>query len=131
MVGASDAWKEPERGHCLTETNKRFSPQEWQSIHHTIARLRASVMAVVCGVLVGTALSVATLWLVLRGPAQGQTEVGLHLSLLNNFLPGYEVSLLGSLIGFLYGVLIGAIVGWTFAFVYNLIADRDRSSPHE
>lgn len=107
----------------VTEDQRRFSDDEWRAIHNAIVRLRASVMAVVCGAMAGVTLFVATIWLVLRGPASGQTKIGPHLSLLDNYLPGYEVSLLGSFVGLFYGLLIGGVVGWSIAFVYNSIVD--------
>ena len=107
---------------------KQLSAEELRSISHAIARLRASVMSIVFGLLAGTALFVATLWLVLRGPAPGSTEVGPTLGLLNNYFPGYEVSVLGSLIGFFYGALSGALVGWVIAFVYNVVVDKRGNS---
>lgn len=109
----------------LTEGNGRFSAEEWQSITDAVARLRASVMALVCAALTGTLLFIATIWLVIRGPAPGEREIGPHLGLLNNFFPGYEVSVIGAVVGFLYGALLGAILGWVFSIVYNRIAARN------
>ena len=63
-----------------------------------------------------------TIWLVLRGPAPGQTRVGPTLGLLRYYFPGYEVSVLGSFIGFFYGALAGALIGWVIAVVYNSVA---------
>jgi hypothetical protein len=103
---------------------KHFSAEELQSIRHAIARLRASVMAAVFGLLGGMTLFFATLWLVIRGPDPGSTKVGPTLGLLNNYFPGYEVSVIGSLIGLFYGLLSGAIIGWAIAFIYNLAADK-------
>ena len=107
-------------------TEREFSVEELRSIRHAIARLRADVMAVVFGLVGGTSLFAVTIWLVLRGPAPGQQKVGAHLGLLNNYFPGYEVTVLGSFIGFFYGALVGALLGWTVAFIYNLVADKRR-----
>ncbi len=90
-----------------------------QLLRKAVARLRASVMAVVFGFAGGTGLFVATIWLLIRG---GE-KVGQHLSLLGNFFPGYSVSWSGSLIGFLYGVMFGMAIGWSIAWIYNLIAN--------
>lgn len=84
-----------------------------------IARLRAGIMAIACGLVAGTALLVATLWLVIRG---GE-NVGQHLGLLGHFLPGYRVSWGGSLLGMIYGLLVGGAVGWSLVLVYNRILD--------
>ena len=69
-----------------------------------------------------TFLFLVTIWLVLRGPAPGQTRVGPTLGLLRYYFPGYEVSVLGSFIGFFYGALAGALIGWVIAVVYNSVA---------
>ena len=107
----------------MTE-KQTFSKAEWNSIHRAIARLRADVMAVVFGMIGGITLFLATIWLVLLGPTGQQTAVGPHLGLLNNYFPGYEVTVLGSVIGFFYGAMTGAVVGWIIAFVYNTVADK-------
>jgi hypothetical protein len=93
-------------------------------IHSAIARLRAHIMALVFGIIGGVFLFLVTIWLVIRGPTGPKATVGPHLELLNNYFPGYEVSVLGSFIGFFYGALTGAVVGWVIAFVYNAIADK-------
>lgn len=92
---------------------------EEQRIVTVIARMRAGIMAIVFGMLGGTGLLVATLWLVVQnGP-----DVGQHLSLLRHYFPGYRVSWLGAPVGFLYGALVGGVAGGTLALVYNRIAD--------
>lgn len=101
---------------------------QWKAIDHAIVRLRTSVMATAFGLLGGTALFVATLWLVILGSIQGAEEVGPTLGLLRFYFPGYEVTVLGSLIGFFYGALFGAIIGYSVALIYNVVADR-RSNP--
>ena len=85
-------------------------------------------MSVVFGMIGGTLFFLATIWLVLRGPTGGQTTVGPHLGLLNNYFPGYEVTVLGSFIGLFYGALTGAVVGWIIAFVYNAVADKRQTN---
>ena len=90
---------------------------EREIITTAIARLRAGIMAVVCGLLAGGGLLVATAWLVLRG---GPT-VGQHLVLLRNYLPGYSVTWPGALLGFVYGALLGGAAGWLTAWIYNRI----------
>ena len=92
---------------------------ERELLRTAVARLRASVMAVVFGLVGGTGLFVATAWLLI----QGGESVGQHLSLLNNYFLGYSVTWTGSVIGFLYGALSGGVVGWAVAWIYNRIAD--------
>jgi len=90
-----------------------------EQIRRAIVRLRSRVMAIVFGLTGGVGLSVATLWLVIRGGA----DVGAHLGLLRNYFPGYSVTWTGSIVGFVYGALVGALAGWSLAWVYNRVAD--------
>jgi hypothetical protein len=50
---------------------------------------------------------------------KGGPVVGPTLSLLGQYLPGYEVSAFGSLLGLAYGALGGYVLGWTFAHARN------------
>jgi protoporphyrinogen oxidase len=93
---------------------------EWVLINHSIARLRASVMAMVFGLTAASGLFIATAWLVIRGGPQ----VGQTLGLLRHYLPGYTVTWPGAFVGFIYAALIGGVVGWFVAFIYNQIANR-------
>ena len=99
--------------------SRRTVASEREMISTAIARLRAGIMAIVCGLLTGSGLTVATLWLVLRGGP----NVGQHLVLLRNYLPGYSVTWLGALLGFVYGAIVGGAVGWLTAWVYNRIVN--------
>lgn len=94
--------------------------EQWSIIKPAIARLRASVMAVVFGLIGGGALWLATVWLVVKG---GQ-QVGLHLSLLSNYYPGYSVTWSGAFVGFFYGALTFGGVGYCVSWIYNKIALR-------
>jgi len=89
-------------------------------IQAAVVRMRARIMAVVFGMVGGTGLLVATVWLLVRGGSQ----VGLHLNLLSNYFPGYSVSWLGAPLGFFYGALVGGAIGYSVAWIYNRIADR-------
>jgi hypothetical protein len=103
--------------------------KEWEAINRAIARMRASVMALVCALFGGAGLCIATLWLVIRGPSPGATQVGPTLGLLSNYFPGYEVTWTGSLLGFFYGALSGAVIGWTAALIYNWVASKRQEGP--
>ncbi len=96
------------------------SRSEEELLRRAIARLRAGILAIVFGLVSGTSLMVATLWLVIRGGSL----VGLHLNLLSNYFPGYRVSWFGSVIGFFYAAALGAVIGWLIASLYNAVADR-------
>jgi len=100
--------------------------KQWDIIRPVIARMRASVMAVVFGLFAGGALFAATLWLVLQGGHMEGREhvVGPHLGLLENFYPGYEVTMGGAFIGFAYAGATGAVIAYVLAWIYNTIALR-------
>jgi len=83
-----------------------------------VIRLEALIQGLVLGIMTGAGVMAATLVLVVRG---GRV-VGPHLALLAQFLPGYQVSVVGSLIGFAWGALYGFIVGYLVSTLYNRIA---------
>ena len=90
---------------------------EEQLLRGAIARLRASVMSLVFAVVGGTGLFVARAWLLIRAG----DDVGRHLSLLDNYFPGYSVSWVGCGVGFFYGALTGGALGWSIAFLRNVL----------
>jgi hypothetical protein len=93
--------------------------EQLQDIVHTRAlQLSATVQGIVTGLVAGSALFIATNWLVLKGGA----VVGPHLALLGQFFIGYRVTFVGSLIGFAYAFVVGYIVGYGVARLYNFIA---------
>jgi len=87
-------------------------------LRRAVARLRAVVMAVTFGMVGGVGLFIATAWLLVRG---GE-NVGQHLGLLSNYLPGYSVTWGGAVVGLLYGALVGAVIGAAIAWTYNTVA---------
>lgn len=93
-------------------------PRE-QAVARAVARLRAGVMATVFGMSSGSALFVATAWLVIRGGP----NVGQHLGLLRFYFPGYTVTWGGAFLGFFYGALFGAVAGFALAWLYNRLVD--------
>jgi len=80
--------------------------------------LNAKVSGIVTGLFCGVGLFLATNWLVLKGGAQ----VGMHLSLLSHYFPGYRVTFAGSLIGFAYAFVCGFAGGYSVARIYSWIA---------
>jgi hypothetical protein len=88
-------------------------------VTRTIARIRAGIVAIVSGMVVGFGLFAATAWLLIKG---GE-DVGKNLNLLGAYFPGYSVTWPGSVVGFFYGALTGAVLGWSVAWLYNLLAD--------
>ena len=78
-------------------------------------RINTIITAVVLGLLCGVLLWSSTAILLLRGGH----NVGMHLSLLSVFFPGYSVSWSGAWIGLLWGFVCGALSGivlyWSYA----------------
>lgn len=70
-------------------------------------------LAIVCGGLLLTATNI----LVLKGGPQ----VGAHLGLLSQYLPGYDVSPAGSVLGMLYASAAGFALGWLAATLRNTL----------
>lgn len=103
-------------------TKEELEQVQLALLRPAIARLRASVMAVVCGLMLGGMLMFATLWLVV----QGGPNMGSHLGLLRNYYPGYSVTWGGAFVGFFYGALTGATLGYVATFIYNSVALRQK-----
>lgn len=85
-----------------------------------LVRLSAIVYGVVFGLVLGSGVLVATLWLVIRGGP----VVGPNLALLGQFFLGYTVTYWGSVIGFAYGFATGFAIGFSIASIYNWIVNR-------
>ena len=98
-----------------------MSPQDKKkkNIHQHIVRIQAEVLAFVMAILCGLVIFIATAWLVLKGGS----NVGRHLILLRQYLPGYSVTWGGSFLGLIYGLIIGGTLGWMIGYSYNRIVD--------
>ena len=92
--------------------------REEELIAKAVVRLNAKLMGIVLGLLLGIGLFLATNFLVIKGGP----NVGVHLNLLGQFFPGYEVTFLGSLIGFAYAFGVGFVIGAVLGTVYNKVA---------
>lgn len=68
------------------------------------------------GTVAGMLLFLMTLALVLKGGV----VVGPNLQLLQQYFPGYTVTMSGSLLGLAYGFVSGFVGGWGFAFMRNV-----------
>ncbi len=88
-----------------------------ETITHVFERLDPVAFGLSVGIIAGLGLLLATLTLVLKdgGP------VGPTLQLLNQYFPGYSVTILGSLLGLIYGFAAGFVAGWSFAFLRNTV----------
>jgi len=110
----------------LRETNDLWNVNSEQEYHEQIESIEGVIRRVFMkldrvalglstGVSMGVVLFVSTLFLLLRERGMN----GPNLQLLDQFLPGYSLSLMGSLVGLGYGFMIGFITGWLFAFMRN------------
>jgi len=88
-----------------------------QALLEEVIRVNRNVLGLTLGILFGFGLFLATNILVLKG---GQ-HVGANLQLLNQFFPGYRVTLSGSFLGLIYGFAVGYVSGWIIASVYNWV----------
>jgi len=93
-------------------------PPEDKQLFQAVLGIDNRVSGVVVGLIVGSGIFVATLWLVLKGGP----NVGQHLSLLNQFFPGYSVTYTGTILGFIYGFALGYLLGWSISWLYNRFA---------
>ena len=95
---------------------------EFREMEHAVrgylVRINGRAWGVTLGVLFGLVLFVATNLLVLQGGA----DMGKHLSLLHHYLPGFEVTFVGSLLGFAYAFALGFLTGRLICGVYNAVA---------
>ena len=88
-------------------------------IQDVLAQVFSKLDSLAFGVSIGTTFGLllffSTLVLALIGGNLG----GPNLWLLNQYFPGYRVTLPGSFIGLGYGFLTGLVLGWGFAFLRN------------
>ena len=108
----------------MTEPKKSVDEE---MLFQGILRLNAKIWGLVCGMLLGLAVFIATNWLVIKGghidAVTGEYVVGPHLELLSQFFIGYRVSFFGSIIGFLWGFTLGTLGGALIGLIYNKIVD--------
>ena len=77
------------------------------------SRLHRTVFGVALGAVTGVLLTALTLFTLLKGSGS------LDLEILNEYLPGYSVTPLGSIIGLGYGFVYGFVIGWLYALLRN------------
>jgi len=98
--------------------------QEEEKLFSAIFRFNSKAAGLISGILLGSAIFLATNWLLIRGGTvdeSGHRIIGPHLGLLSQFFIGYKVSFVGSLIGFAYGFAVGTIGGALVGWIYNKI----------
>jgi hypothetical protein len=86
------------------------------ALDQVFSRLDPVAMGLSVGTVSGLGLFLATLFLVIRGGM----NVGLNLRLLDNFFPGYTVTIEGGFLGLVYAFITGFISGWALAFLRNI-----------
>lgn len=83
-------------------------------------RLSGRALGLALGAMLALQLVLSTTWLVVRGTA-GESR---HAALLENYLPGYTVSIGGSVIGAFWLFLYAFAASLLLAKVYNTIVER-------
>ena len=84
-------------------------------LSRAFSRLDPLALAAAVGLVTGVGLAVATAVLLL----QGGRFIGLHLTRLSFYLPGYEVSWAGAFIGLLDAGIAGGLLGAALAWIWN------------
>lgn len=87
-----------------------------RTLRLAFAPIHKRAFGVAVGVTAGLAIFLVTALRLLTGP-EGVT----YLSLLSQFLAGYEESWTGAVIGLGWGFAVGFVAGWFAAFVRNLV----------
>lgn len=88
---------------------------ETDEIAGYVLRLNVKILGLVLALLFGSAIFIATNWLIIKG---GE-PVGPHLQLLGQYFIGYRITFGGSLIGFIYGAVLGGLAGGLLGWIYN------------
>lgn len=96
-----------------------FDPAEPPAMFRLTLRLSGPALGLAIGALAAAQLFLSTAWLVVRGTA----AESLHAALLNQYLPGYSVSLSGGAIGAAWLFVVAFGFAWLFALVYNVLID--------
>jgi hypothetical protein len=108
---------------AATRSGAPAREEDLRAMEHAVrgylVRINGRAWGVTLGVLFGLVLFVATNLLVLKGGP----DMGKHLSLLRHYLPGFEVTFVGSLVGFAYAFAIGFLTGRLICGVYNAVAN--------
>ena len=91
------------------------------TVQASLLRLNARAWGISMGLLLGSGLFLATMFLVIRGGS----NVGQRLGLLRIFFPGYSVTVLGAFVGFIYAFVLGYGLGRIIGSVYNRLAFRE------
>jgi hypothetical protein len=80
------------------------------------SKLDAVALGIAVGLICGTAVALATAYLLIKGGP----NMGANMGLLGQFFLGYTVSPAGCLVGFAYGTVGGFVLGWVTAKLHFL-----------
>jgi protoporphyrinogen oxidase len=103
------------------QTKEKIKPEDVVDVvqgklGEVFPKLYPTAFGLSVGIVSGVLLFLATILILLQ---QSGTVANSNLSLLNQFFPGYSVTIPGSLLGLLYGFISGFVAGWLFAFLRN------------
>ena len=104
------------------EIRKAKDPVAERIIDHVFAEIFTKLDPLAFGIAIGTvsafSLALVTIWVVLNN----LQSVARYMGLLDQYLPGYEVSLFpGIALNLFYGFILGFLPGWVFASLRNAI----------
>ncbi len=93
--------------------------------YRSLIRLNSQIFGLSLGLLSAIFIFAITNWMVIKK----EPEMNAFLQLLDQFLPGYKVSFLGSIVGAFYGFAIGTFVGSSIERSYNLLVKSNIVQP--
>lgn len=85
-------------------------------------KLNVKAFALACGLFCGIGLFLITWWIILFEGASGNT------TLIGRIYLGYNISPIGSLIGLVWAFVDGMVGGAIFAWLYNLLNQKFKST---
>ncbi|MBI1250529.1 MAG: hypothetical protein GC189_03555 [Alphaproteobacteria bacterium] len=97
-----------------------FDVKAPRSIMQLTLILSPRALGLAVGAILALQVFLSTAWLVARGTA----DESVHAELLNQYLPGYTVSMPGALIGAVWLFVYGFAFSCLFAVVYNYVAKK-------
>jgi protoporphyrinogen oxidase len=116
VLGSShDLWSVNEEEEYLEE--QKAAELREGLLAPAFARMDKLSFAISLGTASGILISLATLWLVIKG---GEV-VGPNLRLLEQYFIGYTVTIQGACLAFGYAFVWGFLFGWLFAYLRNFI----------
>ncbi len=94
--------------------------------YRSLLRLNSQIFGLSLGLLSAICIFAITNWMVFKK----DPEMSAFLQLLDQFLPGYNVSLPGSIVGALYGFAIGTFMGSSIVRTYKLLLKSSIVQPN-